>query len=92
MQIRKAPNDLMNGLEFKYLLSACLDLSGNAFVWMEGVKKELDVPKALHLMPADKVQVVIDRRSWPFQILGYKMKLDTRELQFNLCLDVGSLP
>lgn len=69
-------NDNMTGFEFKYLISACLDLTGNAFIYLEGVKNDTDKPKALHLMPPDKVAVVIDRRSWPYQLLGYKMKLE----------------
>jgi HK97 family phage portal protein len=33
-------------------------------------------------MPVDRVRTVIDRRSWPYQILGYKLKLETREMEF----------
>ena len=75
-------NDSMISLEFKYLLSACLTLTGNAYVYLEGVKSDLGQPKAIHLMPPDKVKTVIDRRSWPFQVLGYTMKLETREYVF----------
>jgi HK97 family phage portal protein len=82
LDLLDAPSEHMNGLEFKYLLSACLDLTGNAFVWMEGVKNETDEPKALYLMPPDKVKTVIDRRSWPYQLVGYMMRLDTREYAF----------
>jgi HK97 family phage portal protein len=82
LDLLDGPNDHMNGLEFKYLLSSCLDLAGNAYVWLEGVKNDLDKPKALHLMPVDKVRPVIDRRSWPYQILGYKLKLETTEMAF----------
>jgi len=65
----------MNGLKLKYLLSACLDLTGDTYLYLEGVKNDLDQPKALHLMPADKVKSVIDRRSWPYQLMGYKMRI-----------------
>jgi HK97 family phage portal protein len=82
LDLLDAPSDHMNGLEFKYLLSACLDLAGNAYVWLEGVKNDLDEPKALHLMPVDRVRPVIDRRSWPYQIIGYKLKLETTEIVF----------
>ena len=75
-------NDSMISLVFKYLLSACLTLTGNAFIYLEGVNGDLDKPKAIHLMPPDKVRPVIDRRSWPFQLVGYKMKLETIEMAF----------
>jgi HK97 family phage portal protein len=82
LDLLDAPNDSMNGLKLKYLLSACLDLAGNSFLYLEGVKNELAPPKAIHLMPADKVKVVIDRRSWPYQVLGYSMRLETKEYTF----------
>lgn len=82
LDILDAPNDSMNGLKLKYLLSTCLDLAGNAYLYLQGVKNELDTPKAIYLMPADKVVPVVDRRSFPFQLLGYKMRIETREYAF----------
>ena len=82
LDLLDAPNENMNGLKLKYLLSACLDLTGNTYLYLEGVKNDLDQPKALHLMPADKVQPVIDRRSWPYQLIGYKMRIGTQEYVF----------
>lgn len=74
----------MIGLVFKYLISACLTLTGNTYIFLEGVGGDLDKPKALHLMPPDRVRPVIDRRSWPYQILGYRMKLENREMAFKI--------
>jgi HK97 family phage portal protein len=79
-------NDNMTGLELKYLTSSCLDLTGNAYWFLEGVKNDLDKPKAIHLMPPDRVRPVIDRRSWPYRLLGYKLKLQNNsETQFSPC-------
>ena len=72
----------MNGLELKYLTSALLDLTGNTYWYLEGVKSDTDKPKAIHLMPSDRVRPVIDRRSWPYQLIGYKMKLENYETVF----------
>ena len=33
-------------------------------------------------MPSDKVRPVIDRRSWPEQLIGYRMKMETKEIAF----------
>jgi HK97 family phage portal protein len=82
LDLLDGPSDNMNGLEFKYILSASLDLAGSCYVWMEGVKNDLDRPKALHIMPVDKVRPVIDRRSWPYQLLGYRLKLPTSTVDF----------
>src|SRR5579871_3583971 len=53
-------NDTMIGLQFKYLLSACLTLTGNCYIYLQGVKGDLDKPKAIYLMPSDRVRPVID--------------------------------
>jgi phage portal protein BeeE len=75
-------NDCLTGLELKYLLSAHMYLAGNAYWYLEGVTDELSVPKAIHLMDPSKVRPVIDRRSWPYQLVGYRMKLENREVVF----------
>ena len=80
LDLLDSPNDNMNGLELKYLTSAHLDLTGNCYWWLEGVNSDTDKPKAIHLMEADRVRPVIDCLSWPYQLVGYKMKLENREM------------
>jgi hypothetical protein len=46
------------------------------------VKNDLDPLKALHLRCADKVRPVVDRRSWPYQVVGHQMKIETQEYIF----------
>jgi HK97 family phage portal protein len=75
-------NDNMTSLELKYLISASLTLTGNTYIFLEGVKDDLSKPKALHLMPPDRVRPVLDRRSWPYQLVGYRMKLENIEMAF----------
>jgi HK97 family phage portal protein len=75
-------NDNMTGLELKYNLSAHLDLAGNAYWFFDGVKDELTKPTAIHPMDPSKVRPLIDRRSWPYQLIGYKMKLENVEMTF----------
>ena len=82
LDLLDSPNDNMNGLELKYLTSALLDLTGNTYWWLEGVNNETDKPTAIHLMPSDRVVPVVDRRSWPYQLVGYKMKLPNIEMSF----------
>src|ERR1700722_16407238 len=75
-------NDTMTGPELKYLLSAHLDLTGNAYWYLEGVSNDLDKPKAIYPMDPSKVRPVLDTRTWPFQLVGYKMKLENKEIVF----------
>ena len=82
LDLLDSPNDNMNGLELKYLTSAHLDLTGNCYWWLEGVTNDTDQPKALHLMEPDRVRPVIDRRSWPYQLIGYKLQLENSVRSF----------
>jgi HK97 family phage portal protein len=82
LDLLDAVNDNMIGPELKYLTSASLTLTGNAYWYLEGVKSDLDKPKAIHLMPPDRVRPVLDRRTWPYQLVGYRMKLETVETVF----------
>jgi HK97 family phage portal protein len=75
-------NDNMTGPELKYLLSAHLDLTGNAYWYLEGVGSDLDKPKAIYPMDPARVRPVLDTRTWPYQLLGYKMKLENKEIVF----------
>jgi HK97 family phage portal protein len=75
-------NDTMTGPELKYLLSAHLDLTGNAYWYLEGVKGDLDKPTAIYPMDPSKVRPVLDTRTWPYQLVGYKMKLENKEMAF----------
>jgi HK97 family phage portal protein len=75
-------NDTMTGPELKYLLSSHLDLTGNAYWYLEGVKNDLDKPKAIYPMDPSKVRPVLDMTTWPYQLKGYKMKLENKEIVF----------
>jgi HK97 family phage portal protein len=72
-------NDVTTGLELKYLLAAHLYLAGNAYWYLDGVNSDLDKPKAIYPMDPSKVKAVIDRRTWPYQLMGYKFKDGTIE-------------
>lgn len=83
LDLLDAPNDTMDGLDLKYLTSALLDITGDAFWYLDGVAKDLDKPKAIYLMPTEKVTVIVDKSSWPYRLVGYEMRLDNgRKLRF----------
>ena len=76
-------NDSMTGPELKYLLSAHLYLTGNAYWYLEGVKNDLDKPTAIYPMDPSKVRPVLDKTTWPYKLIGYKMKLENIEMKFH---------
>jgi HK97 family phage portal protein len=75
-------NDSMTGPELKYLTSKHLDLVGNAYWYLEGVSDETTKPTAIYLLDASKTHPVIDTTTFPFQVVGYEMKMDTRTFKF----------
>lgn len=75
-------NETLTGLELKYLLAAHMYLTGNGYWFLAGVKSDLDPPTAIYPMDPSRVRPVIDRRSWPYQLIGYRMKLENSEMVF----------
>jgi HK97 family phage portal protein len=75
-------NPDMTGPELKYMLSAHLDLTGNAYWYLDGVKNELDEPTAIYPLDPSLMKTVIDTSSFPFQVKGYELKLETKTIKF----------
>jgi len=71
-------NDFMTGPELKYITSAHMDLTGNAYWLLSGVKSDTDKPKAIYPLDPSKVRPIIDTTTFPYQITGYRMKLENK--------------
>jgi len=75
-------NPDMTGPELKYLLSAHLDLTGNAYWYLDGVKNDTDEPTAIYPLDPSIVKTVIDTSLFPYQVKGYELKLETKTIKF----------
>jgi hypothetical protein len=75
-------NPDMTGPELKYMLSAHLDLTGNAYWYLDGVKNETDKPKAIYPLNPSQIRVIVNTESFPFSIRGYQMKLENKTINF----------
>ncbi len=75
-------NDALTGPELKWLTSAHMDLTGNAYWYLEGVKNELDTPDAIHPIDPSTVRVLVDKSSFPFRLVGYKVRVGNRDQTF----------
>ncbi|MDP9049823.1 MAG: phage portal protein [Acidobacteriota bacterium] len=75
-------NPDMTGPELKYMLSAHLDLTGDAYWYLDGVKNELDKPTAIYPLNPAQIKVLLDTSSFPFQVKGYEMKLESKNIIF----------
>lgn len=75
-------NPDMTGPELKYGLSAHLDLAGNAYWYLDGVKNDTDKPTAIYPLDPSRVRVIVNTDSFPFFIEGYQMKMDNKTITF----------
>lgn len=73
-------NDFQTGPELKFLTSTHMDLTGNAYWYLEGVESELDKPKAIYLLDPSTVKTIIDRSSFPYHLAGYKVRVDSKNI------------
>lgn len=74
MDLLNAPNPNITAFEFMEIISMHLDLTGNAFIWLQaadgnGVKNAEEIPAAMWPLPPDNVRP--DRTALPKFINGY---------------------
>lgn len=71
-------NETQTGPEFKHLLACHLELTGNAYILLDGVKNATDKPTAMHLLDPGKVQIILDKTTYPYKVTKYKFTYDGR--------------
>ncbi len=81
LDLLNAPNPYLTGFELFETISMHLDLTGNAFILMDGVKGPGDIPTALWPLPPDRIKPV--RNALPDFIKSYIYRKDNvvREIQ-----------
>lgn len=75
-------NDFQTGPEFKHIIAAHLELTGNAYILLEGVNSETDKPKSMHLLDPSHVKINLDKTSYPFKLLNYEFLIDSRKFNY----------
>lgn len=78
LDLLEGVNDFQTSPEFKHTLSDHLNLTGNAYILLEGVKDEMSKPTSLHLLNPSRVKVVLNRTTYPFKIDHYEFTFDQR--------------
>jgi HK97 family phage portal protein len=81
-------SETQTGYELKYLIGSHLELAGNFYAVMEGVKKGPDgkgqgKPKALHPLNPSGVKVVVDRSQFPSRISRYEYTTYGKRYEFD---------
>lgn len=75
-------NETQTGEEFKKVMASHLELTGSAYIYMMGVKNFDDQPDALYLLNPGNVKMILDKTTYPYQVVRYEMVEDTRKFTF----------
>jgi len=73
-------NGYQTGYELRYLLGSHLELTGNAFWLLDGVKNEKSIPKAIY--PLNPAFVKVQRGDMRNPVLGYSYAAPNRKPEF----------
>jgi len=80
LDILHAPNRVQTGYELLYKITAHLELVGNAYVYLDGVKDETSKPTMLRLLDPKNVKPV--KAPFPDFISHYEYRLDQKVYTF----------
>ncbi len=73
LDLLEAPNPYMTGRELKYSLASHLELTGNAYLYLFGVKNAADIPTAIYVLNPKYVK--INRGKFPDLITSYEYRV-----------------
>lgn len=82
LDILSAVNNYQTNFEFFYLVAIYLEMTGNAPIYLDGCKSDLDKPTALHLFIPPKLKVLADREEFPPRIQGFRYTLGSKIYNF----------
>lgn len=75
-------NEYMTGIELKYITASHLELTGNCFWLLDGVKDETTPPKSIHILNPGRVRVKLDKSRFPYTISHYEFTIDGKVMRF----------
>jgi HK97 family phage portal protein len=75
-------NEHMTGPELKYVTLAHLELTGNCFWLLDGVKDDTTPPRAIYPLNPGRVRVKLNKDSFPYKISHYEFTIDAKVYRF----------
>jgi HK97 family phage portal protein len=75
-------NEHMTGIELKYTTMAHLELTGNAYWFLDGATNAMSQPRAIYPLNPGRVNVKLDKSSFPFKLSHYEYALDGKVYSF----------
>ena len=75
-------NERQTGPEFKWTMAAHLELTGNAYVLLIGVKSDTDKPKGMFLLTPSSVRPLFDKTTFPWTIKMYEFTIENKVYRY----------
>jgi len=75
-------NELMTGIELKYVTAAHLELTGNCYWFLDGATSDTTPPRAIYPLNPGRVRVKVDKSSFPFKLSHYEYTLEGKVYRF----------
>ena len=76
LDLLESPNEHMTGIEFKYTVMAHLELTGNFYGFLDGVRDETSRPRAIYPLNPGRVRVKLNKSSFPYKLSHYEFTID----------------
>lgn len=75
-------NEFQTGPEFKWTLASHLELTGNAYILLIGVKSDKDKPKSMFLLDPSRVRPLFDKTSFPWVVRQYEFTIENKVYRY----------
>lgn len=75
-------NEFQTGPELKHIIASHLEMTGNAYILMDGVKSEKDRPTSLFALNPGAVKVILDKTAFPYRIMKYEYRIDNSKFTY----------
>lgn len=82
LDLLQGVNETTTGVELKYITFCHLELTGNFFWLLDGVKNENDEPTAIFPLNPGRVRVKVDKSTFPYRISHYEFTIDGKVFTF----------
>lgn len=82
LDLLESVNEHMTGIELKYMTMAHLELAGNCYWYLEGVKDDMGKPTSIHLLNPGRVRVKLNKNKFPWSIDHYEFTIDGKVMRF----------
>jgi HK97 family phage portal protein len=82
LELLEGVNEHMTGIELKYVTMSHLELTGNCYWLLDGVRDEKTPPRAIYPLNPGRVRVKVDKSSFPYKLSHYEFTLDGKVIRF----------